>query len=268
MNPAPVIALLAALVFPALARAVPLEAVYVGGVYCHNAFNDNNEARALRIVGGQVEIVFLEGEKLNQIHNVSASELLPPSSCAAEAFVEGVQTVDKVYQGLVWLFGNPTESSDVIGVEKPDYVPNPIPGDPLPALQPAPAPAPAPSPAPMPVPANAISHPFDPNPPANAVFTPYEVAIVPDPGLIRIRYTKPIALAAVHHVHYVEDTHRVLLHFTVESGLGARDLGVGIVPEQWEAWRTTPEVQFVRYEGGVAVEHRYTRLVQGPPQGL
>lgn len=266
MNPAPVIALLAALALPVAARAVPLEAVYVGGVYCHDGFNDNNEARALRIADGRVEIVFLEGEKINEIHHVDASELLPQSDCFAEAVVEGVQTIQFVDDVLVAVFREPGQNSDVIGVEKPDYVPNPIPGDPLPALQPAPAPAP--SPAPMPVPANAISHPFDPNPPANAVFTPYEVAIVPDPGLIRIRYTKPIALAAVHHVHYLEDTHRVLLHFTVESGLGARDLGVGIVPEQWETWRTTPEVQFVRYEGGVAVEQRYTRLVQGPPQGL
>ncbi len=267
MKAAPRIALLAALVVPALARAVPLESVYVGGEYCHDGFNDNNEARVLRIVGDRVEIVFLEGEKLNEIHHVDASELLPLSSCAAEALVEGVQTIDTVYQGLVWLFGDPTQSSDVIGVQKPDYVPNPIPGDPPPSLQPAPAPPPAPSPAPVPAPANSVSHPFDPNPPANAVFTAYEVTIVPDPGLIRIQYTKPIALDAVHHVHYLEDTHRVLVHFTNESGLGVRDLGVGIAPELWESWRTTPEIEFLRYEGGTVVEHRHARLVQGPPQG-
>jgi hypothetical protein len=272
MNAVTTIGLTAALLAPAISNAIPLESVSVGGVYCHDGLVDNNRARVTRVAGYQVEIIFLEGERVDEVHRISASELLWPDECVPDDIDEAIDVFPLIYQGLEALFGPAGSdsggllggSSDVApGVMLPPFEPRPIPGDPPPSLPPAPAPLPAPASAP----ATSVSHPVDASPPANAVFSPHDLTIVPASGLIRIQYSIPIALASVDHVHYLEDTHRVLLHFSNESGLGVRDLGVGIAPELWAAWRTTPEIEFLRYEGGNVVEHRHARLVQGPPQG-
>ena len=128
---------LAACGLAAQAHAVALGDLVVGGIYCHDGFNDNNRVAVTGVFGLRAEVVFLEGERLDEVHRVPASELLPMSDCFAEAVVEGIDTIAATFAVLDaldrWLSQPPAPApSDATALSPP---PAPTPPPPAPRFE-------------------------------------------------------------------------------------------------------------------------------------
>lgn len=73
--------------------ALTLRDIQVDGIYYHNAFNNNNAVRVLRVEASRILVQFLEGSRAREVDYVPLADLMTKSESDAEAAEDIGQTI-------------------------------------------------------------------------------------------------------------------------------------------------------------------------------